>query len=110
MADFKIDKKFFKKWVKALRSGEFKQGIKRLKSRATGGFCCLGVACVVKGRTTKKAFKTYTRSGSSLESEEWAGNWLLPKQEQEVLASLNDGKRFSFKKIANHIENTYLKA
>jgi hypothetical protein len=31
------------KWVKALRSGKYKQAQKRLRYR--GGMCCLGVAC-----------------------------------------------------------------
>ena len=34
-----------KKWVAALRSGEYKQTTGRLHSE--DGFCCLGVACVV---------------------------------------------------------------
>jgi hypothetical protein len=32
-----------KKWVAALRSGEYKQGMKRLRVR--DAMCCLGVAC-----------------------------------------------------------------
>jgi hypothetical protein len=39
-----------KKWVEALRSGEFKQARERLrKDRA---FCCLGVACELYRRDT----------------------------------------------------------
>ena len=34
-----------KKWVKALRSGEFEQGTGYL--RKGDKFCCLGVACAV---------------------------------------------------------------
>jgi len=33
------------KWVKALRSGEYKQGTKLLKFN--GKYCCLGVACEI---------------------------------------------------------------
>jgi hypothetical protein len=32
-----------KRWIRALRSGDYKQGAGRLQS--TKGFCCLGVAC-----------------------------------------------------------------
>lgn len=34
-----------KKWVAALRSGEFKQAQRKLATK--DGFCCLGVACVL---------------------------------------------------------------
>lgn len=34
-----------KKWVAALRSGEYEQGKDALQS--TAGYCCLGVACAV---------------------------------------------------------------
>jgi hypothetical protein len=33
-----------RKWVEALRSGEFKQAQRKLR-RSDGTFCCLGVAC-----------------------------------------------------------------
>lgn len=35
------------KWVKALRSGEYKQGQPGVLSDGQGGFCCLGVLCQV---------------------------------------------------------------
>jgi hypothetical protein len=31
------------KWLQALRSGEYKQGYRKLFDAETGGFCCLGV-------------------------------------------------------------------
>jgi len=34
------------KWVKALRSGEYKQGKNRLEDKQ-GNYCCLGVLCVL---------------------------------------------------------------
>lgn len=36
-----------KKWVKALRSGEYRQATGRLFDG--GGYCCLGVLCVIAG-------------------------------------------------------------
>ena len=36
-----------KKWVAALRSGEYKQGTGRLHDAADNAYCCLGVACEV---------------------------------------------------------------
>ncbi len=48
-----LDKKFKKKWIKALRSGKYKQGTSVLRStekklnkvKVVDTFCCLGVAC-----------------------------------------------------------------
>ena len=34
-----------KKWVKALNSGEFKQGQMRLYDPEKNSYCCLGVLC-----------------------------------------------------------------
>ena len=41
-----------RRWVEALRSGEYKQGTGRLRSGDE--YCCLGVACDVYRLTTKK--------------------------------------------------------
>jgi hypothetical protein len=38
-----MKKEIAERWVKALRSGEYKQGKEQLKSK--DGFCCLGVLC-----------------------------------------------------------------
>ncbi|MEM9067149.1 MAG: hypothetical protein AAGE52_01545 [Myxococcota bacterium] len=35
------------KWLKALRSGDYKQGAHQLRTRK--GYCCLGVLCDVSG-------------------------------------------------------------
>jgi len=44
---------FIKEWVKALRSGEYKQGQSYLRNR-DNKFCCLGVLCDL---TNKKEWK-----------------------------------------------------
>jgi len=43
-----MNKKYKKKWIKGLLSGEFKQGKGSLID-CNGGHCCLGVACVTYG-------------------------------------------------------------
>ena len=43
----KLDPEFKKKWVNALRSGEYKQGDCSLFRN--GKYCCLGVASVILG-------------------------------------------------------------
>ena len=45
-----MNKENVKKWIAALRSGEFKQGKKRLRNLDTMGnktYCCLGVLCEI---------------------------------------------------------------
>jgi hypothetical protein len=46
-------------WVKALRSGKYKQGKNALK--AEGAYCCLGVLCDLHRKTTKKGRWVKTR-------------------------------------------------
>lgn len=47
----KMNQKIKKKWVKALRSGKYKQGTEALKFTYDGEaeFCCLGVLCDIVG-------------------------------------------------------------
>jgi len=45
--EMNLNKKEFRKWIRALRSGEFKQGLGRLQEIGTSNYCCLGVACKV---------------------------------------------------------------
>lgn len=43
-------KDFFELWIKALESGEYKQG-KGYLQQSNGKFCCLGVACDLANKT-----------------------------------------------------------
>jgi len=43
--EFKLPEAFKDKWLKALRSGKFQQGVCRLHDKETNKYCCLGVAC-----------------------------------------------------------------
>lgn len=51
----KADKEFLKQWLKALRSGKYKQGDSWLhyKNRGKDYYCCLGVACVLADPSSK---------------------------------------------------------
>ncbi len=44
-----MDAKLKTDWVKALRSGEYRQGQSNLHDPATDSYCCLGVLCRVVG-------------------------------------------------------------
>lgn len=53
-------KEVMKKWVKALRSGKFKQGqgtLKQFNRRGQPQHCCLGVLCEVYNESMKKSKK-----------------------------------------------------
>ena len=102
----KLPAEFKKKWVAALRSGEYKQGMGLLKGEDWNGgpfsYCCLGVACEVAG--CKNIDGPFIRKGAGIR-----GITKLPKiligddGLPDKLAKMNDfGK--SFKQIANWIE------
>ncbi len=60
MKEYKLPKEFATKWVEALRSGEYKQGVSDLKSSL--GYCCLGIACKIQGISDKEMFgKAYPK-------------------------------------------------
>jgi hypothetical protein len=126
----KMKEKYKKKWLKALRSGEYDQTIGQLAS--DDGYCCLGVLCEVVAQDhpdmhdyidygsgappeevwelvlTKEALKTLRKEAISL------GDEIDPEQRAKL--SINplivrndgtrkfDGKPQSFKQIANIIE------
>jgi hypothetical protein len=52
MATLEEQKANRRKWVEALRSGEYEQAIRRLHRE--GAHCCLGVACRVAGLTDEE--------------------------------------------------------
>jgi hypothetical protein len=127
-----MKKDIAKKWVKALRSGKYKQGkgyLKQFTSKNEPRHCCLGVLCELYNDTMKKNHKKtlYTEemqdnsSGTSFIRfdlvdgglpkvvREWAditnslGGFKIDDARSECLADLNDyGKKFST--IADIIE------
>lgn len=94
------------KWVKALRSGKYKQAKKRL--RFNGGMCCLGVACDLAAKSL-----TLKWNGTEFDGERKAlpvsvQQWLGVKEDNptangESLAELNDAGK-DFEEIADFIE------
>ena len=101
--EFKLPKAKKTKWVKALRSGKYTQGKKKLK-RVMGSdipgfynklakpeFCCLGVACDI-GIAKPKSDGYY------------AQETFMPGDLQQTLANMNDSGKWSFKSIAKWIE------
>lgn len=101
----KLPKRFKEKWVKALRSGKYKQGNYKLYNKAQDNFCCIGVAEVICGN---ELFNIDRRSVLNKKESK------LPKQfynkdDNDVsimtnnLINFNDSGK-SFKWIASYIE------
>jgi hypothetical protein len=114
-----MNKRVKRLWIKALRSGKYKQGAGFLRQSADGGngyaYCCLGVLCEIYSKQTgsdgawnDRVFRTTKGSSSGALPEavqEWAGIDVPdPLLGRTLMAStLNDkGKSFTF--IAGRIE------
>lgn len=118
VSESKMDKKLKAKWVKALRSGKFKQArscLERLDYKGNPkGNCCLGVLCrISKIRGHKDLYRHFTLFDDcdGYLSEKLLKRFGLTQNDQKELAQLNDGmgytkiaKSYSFKRIADFIE------
>jgi hypothetical protein len=94
-----MDAKLKAAWVKALRSGKYRQA--KLALRKEGAFCCLGVLCRV-------ARIPIARNGTTV-SESVGGDYrpiavILGGQTMNHLMCLNDSSDKSFPEIADYIE------
>lgn len=107
-----MNQRIKKLWIKALRSGKYKQGYGKLRRKEDGTIlhCCLGVLEEIHGAETGSRFSTGTGENYNLLPEtacEWAGlddvdPVLMPKR-AATAAELNDeGRSFGF--IADKIE------
>ena len=86
------------KWVKALRSGEYKQAFLSLRSGQS--YCCLGVLCVVAGLTI-------TDDGCGVDIAGKPSGYLPIKElighDPDLFWDKNDGG-MPFPEIADYIE------
>ena len=46
---YRLPREFAEKWIKSLRSGDYKQGRGGLYNESKNNYCCLGVACSMLG-------------------------------------------------------------
>lgn len=96
------------RWIAALRSGDYRQGIGGLKKLTSNGteFCCLGVE--------QEIHRVHTDSTSHLLAPVVSGDQVgragirLPIPAQKWLTSLNDLHKHSFQEIAQRIETHLL--
>ena len=96
-----------KKWVKALRSGKYKQTIGHLADET--GFCCLGVACELAKQAGIIPDYNGTNGNLPTRVQNWLGlqdrfGKIDGNRKYNDLTSYNDFGKWSFKKIANLIE------
>lgn len=106
-----------KRWVKALRSGDYKQGTEFLHQRKDGvdQWCCLGVLCDVEGVPSEprqsyvypeeNTSEKFRMGGSiSILSPELLTKFGLTDIQQGKLANMNDHQGKSFVEIADFVE------
>ena len=101
-------------WIKALRSGKYKQTRHRLKK--AGKYCCLGVLCDLAakegiGKWKGNSFITadeIQEGDCPIEVMEWAGlsyGFLIGKESNAATPiDTNDGMCENFNQIADRIE------
>ena len=99
-----MDQALKRKWVRALRSGKYKQARDMLRNPKTGGMCCLGVLCHIQGARSAM-LDNYQETTLPR-----GFNAAIRPAERRFLASKNDGGSSSggiphtFKQIADWIE------
>ena len=87
-------------WVKALRSGEYRQGKGWL--RRDGTHCCLGVLCEITQPANPVDAEPWSEFGYRPFDEQWPGVGLEPEFAHVVGRMNDDGLAFS--EIADYIE------
>lgn len=110
-----MDEKYKALWVKALRSGEYKQGCGKLKTEITDKFatnkvvetyhCCLGVLGEIINNENELMQVSLEAGWLTVETVNSLGiSW----EQQATLSSMNDGLnndyRKTFNEIADYIE------
>lgn len=108
--------KDIKKWVAALRSGEYAQGKHRLHN--ADGYCCLGVACKIfidKPIVRRYGFIDGGLPSAQPDAPEWLKNLgtdIRFKGDEEekglFLSYLNDELNYTFDEIADILELAYI--
>jgi hypothetical protein len=106
-----IDKQVKRKWLKALRSGEYRQGrgCLRSKGKTFDTFCCLGVLLDITDpkawdRTLQSLYLWGTERAECALPESVRDEIGLDDEEEGTLITLNDDGGNGFKRIANWIE------
>lgn len=106
MKKYTLPKEFGKKWIAALRSGEYKQGQQTLCSYADSKYCCLGVAAKISGANFLEIVgKQWVKLDSDLNLPSVLKGSGANSDLVYDLVSLNDHENKSFPEIADWIES-----
>ena len=104
----KLNKPIIQKWIRALRSGRYKQTRKFLRS--DGKYCCLGVLCnivkpQVKGKWYGSCFKVKDNGDEfnlPVSVQNFAG---VSNSLHDSCVTWNDEQNMNFKEIAQKLED-----
>lgn len=116
---YQLPREFGEKWVKALRSGEYKQGRQKL-GNCEIGYCCIGLGGVLCGATdemytSSEGVAGYINNNSAYKPSRIPEDVLqrIPKELRgtgyenplvQQLSTMNDKLGYSFPEIADWIE------
>lgn len=110
-----MNKTLKKKWLRALRSGRYKQGTANLKVKKDGKleYCCLGVLCAAarEPMTAMRSTETLIRYVTSKDnlgstfSTRLLKKFGLTIEQHNELTGMNDLQGKSFDEIADYIED-----
>ena len=116
MITHKMPKEYLQRWLAALRSGKYRQGKGTLKYGAN--YCCLGV---LQHCLTGNVERDATGLPLKMPTDEWlhargikfnngslaskASPMVTYSQGCDHLTNINDDGRYTFKQIANILEN-----
>lgn len=115
-----MNKQVKDKLVKALRSGDYTQGIGKLND-SSNNFCCLGVLCDLHSKETGTPWEEdgyYLDTDSWLPGKvvEWSGlarsgglvdRIMINGKMMPTLIALNDDAKYTFSQIADVIEDQF---
>ncbi len=110
-----MKKQDIQKWVKALRSGKYKQASESLQFG--NRFCCLGVACklfIPPEKLIMDEQASTTLFGGLPDQQKNAPQWLKDINDdflfetRNTLSYLNDSEGLTFNEIADVLEAVYI--
>lgn len=105
MKNVKLPEDFKKRWIGALRTGDFTQGGGQLYNGENNTYCCLGVAAICEGIPLEKIRHLGYTFG--IEEDLKTEGILALRPLEARFSSLNDSGGKTFSEIADIIEQDY---